>query len=71
MASHEIGSVSLNTLNREGFGGWWAPMEHSIGSLHLLEPDVMLVRTTTLVGSTMGRTGVILHHSPERQKQLV
>ena len=43
----------------------------TMDSLHLLGLDVMLVRTTTLVGSTMGRTGVILHHSPERQKQLV
>ena len=46
MVHRTLHSVSLDALSRDGFDGWWSPMEKLHGCMHLGDYNILLVRSS-------------------------
>ena len=64
MVHPRLHSVSLDALSRDGFDGWWSPMEKLWGCMHLGDCNVLLVRTTAWDGAPGGRLQAIMRDTP-------
>ena len=68
LMSPNIRTVTLDSINSEGFTGWWNPVDRLWGSMQLPGVSVMLVHTTAWDGSPGGRVDTIMRNTHRANK---